>query len=87
MLQHMNTAVTRQSVLDRVRALPEDLLEEADLRLAELFPIGDEAWLEVLKSAPGDDEPLTLKELRALDPEKEERVARRKDQPHERKAI
>ena len=76
-------------VLERVRKLPEHLLEEADLRLAELTPISDEEWLKILNDAPIDDEPLTLKELISLDAEHERREERRrrKIEAQERAAI
>lgn len=75
----MEHSVTRETVLERVRSLPEDLLEEADLLLAELTPISNEEWLRRLNEAPIDDEPLSLKEVIALDKEHERRAERRSE--------
>ena len=84
----MENVVTRETVLERVRNLPEDLLEEANLLLAELTPISDEEWLKMLHDAPIDDEPLSLKEVIALDRENEFRAERRRQkQADERKAM
>lgn len=74
----MEYIVTRESVLERVRQLPEELLEEADMLLADLTPISDEEWLKILNDAPIDDEPLSLKEVMALDAEHERRAERRR---------
>jgi hypothetical protein len=73
----MEHVVTRESVLERVRQLPGDLLEEADMLLAELTPISDEEWLKILNEAPFDDEPLSLKEVMSLDAEHARRAERR----------
>ena len=75
----MEHSVTREAVMERVRRLPEDLLEQADLLLAELTPISDEEWLRRLNEAPIDDEPLSLKEVIALDKEHERRAERRSE--------
>lgn len=84
----MERVVTRESVLERVRNLPEDLLEEADLLLAELTPISDEEWLKILSEAPIDDEPLSLGDVIALNREDERRAERRREtETKQRRAI
>lgn len=85
MMEHV---VTRESVMERVRQLPQHLLEEADMLLAELTPISDEEWLKILNEAPIDDEPLSLKEVMALDAEHERRAERRRERAaRSRKAV
>jgi hypothetical protein len=84
----MEHVVTRESVIERVRNLPADLLEEADLLLAELTPITDEEWLKILSEAPTDDEPLSLSDVIALNHEHERRAARRRRwESEQRRAI
>lgn len=83
----MNSAVTRESIMERVRSLPDSVLEAADLLLAELTPLSDEDWMQVLESAPVDDEPLSLKEVRSLDEEHERRSLRRASEDGQRKAM
>lgn len=75
----MECVVTRESVLERVRQLPEELLDEADMLLADLTPISDEEWVKMLSDAPVDDEPLSLQEVMALDAEHERRAEKRLD--------
>ncbi|SRR5712692_10417917 len=70
---------TRDALHDLVNALPEDLLPEAERRLAALR---DDPLLRFFFAAPEDPEPLTAEEL-ALVEEGEAEIARGETIPWE----
>ena len=58
---------TRQSLHDLVDDLPEDVLGEAERSLARLKAHASDPFLEALRNAPIDDEPLTPQERARVD--------------------
>ena len=58
---------TRQALHDLVDRLPDEQLAAAEERLSELTPISNEEFWKRLEDAPYDDEPLTEREIRALE--------------------
>jgi len=63
---------TKQRLHELVDALPENQVEAAKKYLESL---ADAAFLEALRNAPEDDEPLTEEDLKAIE-EAEEAIAR-----------
>lgn len=49
------------------RLFDADMLDEAEKILEQLEPLSDEQWLKQLHEAPLDDEPLTPRELEAIE--------------------
>jgi hypothetical protein len=58
---------TRQALHDLVDRLPEERLSDAEERLSELAPVSDEEFWKRLADAPYDDEPLSKREIAALE--------------------
>jgi hypothetical protein len=58
---------TRQALHDLVDRLPDEKLSDAEERLSELTAVSDEEFWKRLEDAPYDDEPLSEREIRALE--------------------
>jgi hypothetical protein len=66
-IDYTGDVTTRQALHDLVDRLPEERLSDAEERLSQLTPVLDEEFWNRLEDAPFDDEPLTQRELAALE--------------------